>query len=220
VSLASVRARVEAASRRSGRDSSEVTLVVVGKGRSVEAIGELYEAGHRDFGENRANELAEKASVLPSDIRWHFVGHLQSNKARVVRPLAAMLHSLDRRSLAEAWLKGSGPPPPVLVQVNIGREPQKSGAEPERALEFASEATSLGLSVVGLMAIVPIVDHAEAARPYFSALATLRDEIAASLPSVTELSMGMTDDFEVAIEEGATCIRVGRAIFEPDHNSA
>ncbi len=219
MTLASVLARVEAAALRSGRDPAAVTVVAVGKGRPIAAIKELYAAGHRDFGENRANELAEKAAALPSDIRWHFVGHLQSNKARVVRPTAAVLHSVDRASLAEAWLKGPGPPPPVFVQVNIGREPQKSGVEPERALALATEVTALGLAVVGLMAIVPIVEQPEAARPFFSTLATLRDEIAGELPAVTELSMGMTDDFEVAVEEGATCIRVGRAIFEPDHNS-
>lgn len=212
-------ARVESAAGRCDRHPSEVTLVAVGKGRPVEAIVELYEAGHRDFGENRADELAAKAAVLPSDIRWHFVGHLQSNKARMVRPTAALLHSLDRASLAGAWLKGSGSAPPVLVQVNIGHEPQKSGVDPERALEFAIEVSSLGLTVAGLMAIVPMVDEPELARPYFSALASLRREIAEVLPTVSVLSMGMSDDFEVAVEEGATCIRVGRAIFEADYDA-
>lgn len=219
MSLESVRDRVEAACRRAGRDPDEVKLLVVSKGRPVEAIIRLYELGHRDFGENRADELVEKAAQLPEDIRWHFVGHLQSRKARSVRPLASYLHSLDRDSLAKAWLKGAGPPPPSYLQVNIGREPQKYGVEPEEAVEAAVRFDSLGLPIVGLMAILPIVPEPEAARPYFRALAELRSEVVARVPSAVGLSMGMTDDFEVAVEEGATVIRVGRAIFEESHRT-
>lgn len=213
MSLASVRARMAAAAARSGRDPEATSLVIVSKERPLEAIMDLYEQGHRDFGENRAAELAEKASRLPGDIRWHFVGHLQSNKARSVRPVAAVLHSLDRASLASAWLKGAGVPPPAYLQVNVGKEPQKSGVDPDGAARLVAEVCRLGIEVVGLMAIAPMVAEPSDARPHFARLRELRDDIAREHPGVTGLSMGMTDDFEVAIEEGATCIRVGRAIF-------
>jgi pyridoxal phosphate enzyme (YggS family) len=183
----------------------------------VDEILRLYDRGHRDFGENRAGELAEKVGALPGDIRWHFVGHLQSNKARLVRPVGAVLHSLEGLSLAKAWLKGPDTPPPCMLQVNIGREPQKSGADPDEALALARQVVGVGITLTGMMAILPILPTPEEARPYFRHLVAVRDEIRADIPSVVDLSMGMTDDFEVAVEEGATFIRVGRAIFEPDH---
>lgn len=211
--------RVEAAGRRAGRAASEVTVVAVSKGQSVDAIRSLYEEGHRDFGENRADELAEKASRLPSDIRWHFVGHLQSNKARMARPTVTCLHSLDRMSLAKAWLKGAGPPPPAYLQVNIGREPQKFGVDPDETEDTAVGFAALGVKLLGVMAILPIVDEPEEARPYFQQLAEVGKRVAAMVPGATGLSMGMTDDFEVAVEEGATVIRVGRAIFDQNHST-
>jgi pyridoxal phosphate enzyme (YggS family) len=174
---------------------------------------EVYGAGHRDFGENRAQELAAKAPELPGDIRWHFVGSLQSNKARLVRGTTFLLHSMDRRSLGSAWMKGPGMPPPVLVQVNTGDEAQKSGISPDEVPATLQWTARLGLDVRGLMAIPPIPDDPEDSRPHFRLLRQLRDEAAIEHPSVTLLSMGMTDDFEVAIEEGASLIRVGRAIF-------
>lgn len=219
VSLQSVLDRVAAACGRVGRRPEEVTLVAVSKGQPVEAIRALYDAGHRDFGENRADELAAKAAQLPADIRWHFVGHLQSNKARVVRPVASVLHSLDRESLALAWLKGAGSPPPAYLQVNIGREPQKSGVDPDDAVEAAVAFSALGIPLLGVMAILPIVSDPEQARPYFVQLVEVRDRVAAEVPEAVGLSMGMTDDFEVAVEEGATVIRVGRAIFD-GHSTA
>ncbi|MGH8911867.1 MAG: YggS family pyridoxal phosphate-dependent enzyme [Acidimicrobiia bacterium] len=218
MSLAAVEARVADAAARTGRDPESVTVVAVSKGRPVAEIARLYEGGHRDFGENRAVELAEKAAVLPADIRWHFVGHLQSNKARLVRPVSCLLHSLDRLSLAKAWLKGAGPPPPCLLEVNVGREPQKSGVDPDDAMGLAGQVSDLGLELLGVMAIIPVVAAPDDARRFFRDLVTMRDEIAARIPSVGRLSMGMSDDFEVAVEEGATVIRVGRAIFEPDHH--
>lgn len=200
---------------RSGRDTSEVTLVAVSKTKSAEEIMRVYEEGHRDFGENRAQELATKAPLLPDDIRWHFVGSLQSNKTRVVRPLSHLLQSMDRRSLALAWVKGPGMPPPVLLQVNVGDERQKSGADVEETDSLVEWMTGLGLDVKGLMAIPPVPDQPEASRRFFVMLRELRDRVAVRNPSVVELSMGMTDDFEVAIEEGASIIRIGRAIFGP-----
>lgn len=200
---------------RAGRDPDEVTLVAVSKTFSPERVMEVYERGHRDFGENRAREMVAKAAKLPEDIRWHFVGALQSNKARDVRQRTHLLHSMDRRSLANAWLKGPGHPPPVLIQVNVGEESQKSGVSPEEVAETIEWMTAMGLDIRGLMAIPPIPDRPEDSRPYFEMLRGLRDEVRGQASGLTELSMGMTDDFEVAIEEGASIIRVGRAIFGP-----
>jgi pyridoxal phosphate enzyme (YggS family) len=215
MSYESVVARMETALARAGREPASLTLVAVSKSMPVEAIAAVYEKGHRDFGENRAQEMAEKASRLPEDIRWHFVGALQSNKARLVRPITHLLHSMDRESLAAAWAKGNGLPPPVLVEVNIGREPQKSGVYPEDAAAVIDRIAEMGLDVRGLMAIPPIAEEAEGQRRHFSALRELRERLSIARPALRDLSMGMTDDFEVAIEEGSTLIRVGRAIFGP-----
>lgn len=214
-----VMSRVSEAARRVGRDPGEITLVAISKTKSVADILDVYEQGHRHFGENRAGELAEKAPHLPSDITWHFVGALQSRKARTVRPIASLLHSMDRRSLASAWLKGQGHPPPVLVQVNLGEEEQKAGVAPDGVLDALDWMVAMGLDVRGLMAIPPIPQQPEDSRPYFHQLREIRDGVVGTYPSIIELSMGMTDDFEVAIEEGASIIRVGRAIFGP-RNSA
>lgn len=218
MSLAEVADRVEAALARSGRSPGSVTIVAVSKGRSPAEVKALYDQGHRDFGENRADELAEKSVALPTDIRWHFVGHLQSNKARTVRPSAFLLHSMDRMSLAKAWLKGSGPPPPALLQVNIGREPQKSGVDPAEAAAVAAAITALGVPLAGVMAILPIVADPESARPYFREMIDVGRQVNVEVTTADQVSMGMTDDFEVAVEEGATLIRVGRAIFDVGHN--
>lgn len=215
MSYADVMTRIEEAAGRSGRTKEEVTLVAVCKTMSPDQILSVYEQGHRDFGENRAQEMADKAGQLPADIRWHFVGALQSNKAKLVRSRTHLLHSMDRRSLANAWLKGPGLPPPVLLQVNMGEEQQKSGVLPGEVAETVDWMAEIGLDVQGLMAIPPIPETAEDSRPHFVALRRLRDDVATAAPSVRQLSMGMTDDFEVAIEEGASIIRVGRAIFGP-----
>lgn len=207
--------RVAAAAERSGRSPGEVRLVAVSKSKPVEEILEVYGAGQRDFGENRAQEMAEKAAMLPDDIRWHFVGSLQANKARMVRPITHLLHSMDRRSLAEAWAKGAGLPPPVLVEVNVGGEEQKGGIAPGEVESLLGGLDELAIPVPGLMAIPPVASHSEEMRPHFRALRSLRDSLSPTWPSLVELSMGMTDDFEAAIEEGATIIRVGRAIFGP-----
>ncbi|MEA1903378.1 MAG: YggS family pyridoxal phosphate-dependent enzyme [Actinomycetota bacterium] len=207
--------RLAGAASRAGRDVAGITLVAVSKTKSTAEIMEVYDQGHRDFGENRAQELVEKVPELPDDIRWHFVGSLQSNKARVVRPVAYLLHSMDRISLAGAWMKGIGMPPPVLVQVNVGDEPQKSGVTVAETPEVVGKLVEMGLEVEGLMAIPPVPESPDDSRRHFAALRDLRDRLVAEYPSVRELSMGMTDDFEVAVEEGASIIRVGRAIFGP-----
>ena len=214
-----VMARVAAAAARAGRGTGDITVVAVSKTMSPDDVLAVYEQGHRDFGENRAQELEEKAPLLPADIRWHFVGSLQSRKARTVRPIAHLLHSMDRRSLATAWLKGPGRAPPVLAQVNLGEEGQKSGVAPEEVGEAIEWMLGVGLDVRGLMAIPPAPATPEDSRPFFERLRRLRDEVVASHPVVAELSMGMTDDFEVAIAEGASIIRVGRAIFGPRNST-
>lgn len=185
-------------------------MVVVSKGRPVEAIRALYDAGHRDFGENRAQELMAKAPQLPADIRWHFVGPLQRNKVNAIRPLVALLHSLDRTKLAAAWVR-EGPAPPALLEINLGAEPQKHGFLPEEAADGAEAVIDLGVDLRGVMSIPPA---GRPARPYFDRLVQLRDQLRARHPAVTAVSAGMTDDFEEAIRAGATTIRVGRAIFE------
>lgn len=213
MSLERVDERIRAACEQAGRVRDSVELIAVTKGHDPGEIRRLYDQGQRDFGENRAQELRDKTDELPGDIRWHFIGPLQSNKVRIVRPAVVALHSMDRSSLATAWLKGPGDPPPVYLQVNIGSEEQKSGVDPGEVAAFCDRLVDLGHTVLGLMAIPPLSDDPEDARPYFRELRRLRDEIVLAHPSVTGLSMGMTDDFEVAISEGATSIRVGRAIF-------
>ena len=209
--LSEVQDRVAAAAAAAGRDRDEITLVAVTKYASDAQVRAAYEAGLRDLAENRARRLEERSALLPGDVSWHFVGRLQSNKARRVRPVTALLHSLDRESLAEAWLKGPGRPPPALIQVDTGDEDQKGGVPLEGAPALADRVIRLGIEVRGLMAIPPADEDP---RPHFEALRRLRDRIAADHPAVRELSMGMSADMEAAVAEGATILRVGRAIFD------
>ncbi len=211
--LDSVRRRIEAAVARADRSPNDVTLVIVSKGQSVDSISALYDRGERDFGENRAQELAAKVGQLPRDIRWHFIGPLQSNKARIVRPIVTLLHSLDRPELGPAWMKGPGLAPPALLQVNIGKEQQKHGIDPADAVGVFADLVGTGINLAGLMAIPPLANDPEATRPFFGEMRRLAILVEREHPGGTALSMGMTDDFEVAIEEGATFVRVGRAIF-------
>lgn len=215
MSYQEVMERVARAAESAGRPPEDITVVAVSKTFSPDDIRSVYEQGHRDFGENRAGELAGKAEVLPDDIRWHFVGALQSNKARIVRDVVSLLHSMDRRSLGKAWMKGKGLPPPVLMQVNVGNEEQKSGVTVDDVSSALDWMKTMGLDVRGLMAIPPLPDAPEDSREHFVTLREIRDQLLSTHPSVVELSMGMTDDFEVAIAEGASIIRVGRAIFGP-----
>ena len=208
-----VTTRMRSAADRAGRSSEDVTLVAVSKGHSSESILEVYSAGHRDFGESRGQALAAKAHELPSDIRWHFIGPLQKNKVRLVRQDAFLLHSFDRDSLVGPWLKGPGDCPPALLQINIGREPQKAGVEPDEVSETFERWEASGIPLRGIMAIPPVTETAEAARACFVEMRLMRDIIAATSGHPLELSMGMTNDYEVAIEEGSTMIRVGTAIF-------
>lgn len=215
VSYREVMDRVATAAEEAGRSAGEITVVAVSKTMSPEDVLAVYEQGHRDFGENRAGELVEKADALPDDIRWHFVGALQSNKARSARGVVGLLHSMDRRSLGKAWMKGQGLPAPVLLQVNVGDEGQKSGVAVDEVVPALVWMGELGLDVRGLMTIPPLPETPEESRRHFVTMRNIRDEVVAEHSSVVELSMGMTDDFEVAIAEGASIIRVGRAIFGP-----
>ena len=215
MSYQEVMERVATAAKNAGRSPDDITVVAVSKTFSPDDILAVYEQGHRDFGENRAGELAGKAEVLPDEIRWHFVGALQSNKARMVRDVVDLLHSMDRRSLGKAWMKGKGLPPPVLIQVNVGDEEQKAGVAVDEVSSALEWMVSMGLDVRGLMAIPPMPETPEDSREHFVRLREIRDQIVSAHPSIVDLSMGMTDDFEVAIGEGASIIRVGRAIFGP-----
>ena len=218
-SVAAIHERIADACRAAGRDPTGVTLVAVAKTFPADAIQAALAAGVVDIGENRAQELKQKAAVLSDHrIRWHFVGPLQTNKVRSVVGTATLIHSVDRPGLAAAIGRRAatlGLIQDVLVEVNVAGEPTKAGVEPARARPFATECAALeGLRVRGLMAIPPR-GTPEEVRHHFRALAGLRDEVVQDVPDATELSMGMTEDFELAIGEGATFVRIGRAIFGP-----
>lgn len=216
---ASVLARVAAAAERAGRTPGEVTLVAVSKTWPVDVLKDAAGAGVEVFGENRAQELREKHAVLGDRVRWHFVGPLQSNKVRHVAGVAELVHSVDRYGLAEAIARRAhslGIVQDVLVEVNVGGESTKHGVEPAQAARLAEEVAGLdGVDVRGLMTIPPRAADPDETRPYFRDLRALRDLVVRAVPGATELSMGMSADFEQAIEEGATIVRVGEAVFGP-----
>lgn len=215
-----VEARVAAACGRCGRKREEVTLIAVSKTKPVEMIRELMAAGVRDFGENKAQEMKEKSEQIGEPLHWHFIGHLQTNKVKYVVGRACLIHSVSSLHLAEAIQKEADKKNvqcPVLVEVNIANEVTKSGIGEADAVELVRQVAALpNLKVRGLMAIAPPVEDPEENRPYFREMRRLAESIREmGLPGVSmeELSMGMTGDFEVAIEEGATMVRVGTAIF-------
>jgi pyridoxal phosphate enzyme (YggS family) len=214
--LTVVHERIARAARRAKRDSAAVRLVLASKTQPPEAIRAAYAAGAREFGENYVQEAAVTQETLAdlSGLRWHLIGHLQTNKARDAANRFALIHSLDSARLASA-LGRARPAPrvPVLIEVNAAGERSKTGvaaAEVERLIGDARAA----VEILGLMTIPPPASDPERSRSYFAALRAMRDRLAASTGlALSELSMGMTDDFDVAIEEGATIVRVGRAIF-------
>jgi pyridoxal phosphate enzyme (YggS family) len=211
--LGEVEERVAAAARRTGRRPDEIELVAVGKGHPARVLREAFDAGQSTFGESRAQELMSKFGDLPAGVDWHFIGPLQTNKVRIVRPRVALIHSFDRDRLVKPWTKGVSHTPPALLQVNIGMEPQKQGIPPDLVNETFDRWAAAGIRLHGIMAIPPMGGTSEAARPYFARMREIRDRLSARAGRPLVLSMGMTDDFEVAIEEGSTMIRVGRAIF-------
>jgi len=219
--LARVRDRIVRAAAAVGRDPAEVRLIAVSKTKPASAIREAYAAGQRDFGENYAQELVQKAEELAdlTELRWHFIGHLQTNKARFVVRIAHMVHTVDGPSLARelgkrAAKEGRGDTLerlPVLVEVNVGGEPQKHGATASELKDvLASVDAEPALVLRGLMTMPP--NDLEAARRAFEALSSLR-ALHGGTKRLPELSMGMSDDLEIAIACGATLVRVGTAIF-------
>jgi len=219
-----VRERIGAAARRAGRSLEDIALMAVSKTQPAEHIREAYEAGLRVFGENRVQEFANKVNALRDlhNAEWHMIGHLQTNKAVRTAELFRAVDSVDSLKLAEkldAAARALGRKLDVLVEINVGAEEAKSGAAPDSPAldELLMAAPRLEALVFrGLMTVPPFSDDPQGARPYFRKLHELRDKIAArKLPAITmdQLSMGMSHDFEVAIEEGSTCVRVGTAIF-------
>ena len=215
--LVSVRRAIAGAARRSGREPDDVTLVAVTKTWPADVILEAIAAGATDLGENRAQEFKEKVTLLGDRARWHFVGHLQTNKVRHVVGACELIHSVDRPSLAESIAHraaAAGAEQDVLIEVNVAGDPNKHGVEPAGAVALALEVQAQeGVRVRGLMTIPPYARDPEQSRPHYKDLAALSAELVAELPGAGALSMGMSQDFEVAIEEGATIVRVGTAIF-------
>jgi hypothetical protein len=219
--IARVQERIDAACRRSGRRREEVRLVAVSKTHPPELIREVFQAGLVDFGENRVQEAKLKQGAL-ADLGpiWHLVGHLQSNKARLARELFQWVHSLDSMHLAQKLALAAAPGDtrlPVLIEVNLGEEASKAGVRENEVATMVEQIASLEtLDLRGLMVIPPFQANPEDARPHFRQLRLLaRDIESRHLPNVSmrDLSMGMSNDFEVAIEEGATIVRIGTAIF-------
>jgi pyridoxal phosphate enzyme (YggS family) len=209
--VAEVEARIARACERAGRSRDEVTLVAVSKTFPADFIDEAIEAGITEVGENRVQEARDKKPLVRGSARWHLIGHLQSNKSKDAVKLFEVIESVDSLELAEKIAKAAtaaGKRQELLVQINIGNEPQKSGIAPDEVDTTVKKIVALdGVDARGLMAIPPAVG-ADAIRPFFRELRMMRDST-----GLRELSMGMSEDFEIAIEEGSTMVRVGRAIF-------
>ncbi|HLI56624.1 MAG TPA: YggS family pyridoxal phosphate-dependent enzyme [Actinomycetota bacterium] len=228
--LAGVRERIAAAAERVGRDPAEVTLVAVSKGFDVASIRQALATGQRDLGENRVQEALAKykevGSLLPGVARWHFIGRLQRNKAKYLVGWVHCIHSVDRLELASEIDRraqdldgaGGGAGVEVLIEVNVSGEEAKGGVEPSALPPMLEAVAALpSLRVAGLMTMAPRVSLPDEARPYFRRLAGLRDEASRRYPELhlQHLSMGMSQDYEVAVEEGSTIVRIGEAIFGP-----
>ena len=215
--LVIVQARIGAAAYKVGRDASSIRLVLASKTQPSEVVRAAWEAGARDFGENYVQEAIAKRAELAdlTDIRWHLIGHLQTNKAKTAASAFELIHSVDSVRLAEAVARAQ-PSPRVhaLIEVNLGGEASKTGVAPDGVVAILDAARGK-IEVDGLMTIPPPpARRPEDSRPYFARLREMRDRLATeSGYALSELSMGMTDDFEVAIEEGATLVRIGRAVF-------
>ncbi|MCF8031736.1 MAG: YggS family pyridoxal phosphate-dependent enzyme [Desulfarculaceae bacterium] len=217
--LARVTARIAEAAKASGRKSEQVRLVAVSKTHPAEAVKQALAAGQLIFGENYVQESQDKIPAVGLGASWHFIGHLQSNKAKVAAELFDVIQSVDRIKLARALDRHAGSLGRrlgVLLQVNVGGEAQKSGCAPEQAFALAQEAAELpNLELMGLMTMPPFFNDPEAARPCFAELRRLAATLAPDLPpgAMAHLSMGMSGDYQAAIAEGATLVRVGTAIF-------
>ena len=218
--LKEVEAKIEAACKRAGRDRSEVTLIAVSKTKPVEMLEEAYGTGIREFGENKVQEMMDKYEVMPKDIHWHMIGHLQRNKVKYLMGKAALIHSVDSLRLAEEISAQSVKhevTTDILIEVNIAGEETKFGTDREEAIALVEAAAKLpNIHICGLMTIAPFVENSEDNRKYFQQIRQLSVDIKEkNIDNVDMriLSMGMTGDYEVAIEEGATMVRVGTGIF-------
>ena len=218
--LNEVRENIQKACEKAGRSPQEVTLIAVSKTKPLFMLEEAYEAGARDFGENKVQEIREKHPKMPEDARFHMIGHLQRNKVKQVLPHAVLIHSVDSYRLAEQISQEAGKlgiTAKILLEVNVAKEESKFGMMPEDVEEMAGQIAALPhLQIEGLMTIAPFVDDPEKSRPVFRKLYQLSVDIKKKNidnVSMSVLSMGMTGDYQVAVEEGATMIRVGTGIF-------
>ncbi len=218
--LKKISSQIEAAALSAGRDVSDIRLVAVSKTKPASMVDEAVRAGQSIFGENYVQEFIAKAAEVTSAVEWHFIGHLQSNKVKYIAGIATMIHSVDRLSLAQEidrqWGR-IGKVCTILIQVNVSGESTKSGTTSEEAVMLVRQVALLqNIRICGLMTMPPFFDDPEAARPFFRELRVLAQEIELlAIPgvSIKELSMGMSGDFEAAIAEGATLVRIGSAIF-------
>lgn len=221
--LTHIRGRIDQAAQRAGRSGDEVTLVAVSKTKPMAVIQAAYATGQRDFGENRLEELWEKVAAAQTlgltEIHWHLIGTIQSRKTEQAVGPFTLLHAVDRVKIAQRLSRdaaAAGCVLSILLEVNVSGEATKQGFTPAEVLEAAGELLALpALHIAGLMTMAPLVAEPAAARPVFRALRELRDELRTAYPTGdwSQLSMGMTNDFEIAVEEGATLVRVGSAIF-------
>lgn len=215
-----VEARIQAACERAGRKREEVTLIAVSKTKPVQMLQEAYDLGNRIFGENKVQEIVDKYDALPADISWHMIGHLQRNKVKYIIDKVTLIHSVDSLRLAETIEKEAakkGVTADILIEVNVAKEDTKYGVMPEDAARLVSQISVMPhIRIKGLMAIAPFVTNPEENRIYFQRLRNLAVDIGENKSdnvTMSVLSMGMTNDYEIAIEEGATMIRVGTGLF-------
>ena len=218
--LEQVQKNITAACEKAGRDRNEVTLIAVSKTKPVDMLQEIYDCEIRDFGENKVQEMCDKMEVLPKDIHWHMIGHLQTNKVKYIVGKTALIHSVDSLKLANEIQKQAEKKDviaEILVEVNIAEEESKFGIHKEETVELVKKIAKLpNIRIKGLMTIAPFVENAEDNRLYFREISQLSVDIKnqnIDNVSMDVLSMGMTGDYMVAIEEGATLVRVGRGIF-------
>ena len=218
--IAEVNGIIDSACSKAGRDRDDVTLIAVSKTKPVEMLKEAYDTGIRDFGENKVQEIMDKYDKLPDDIRWHMIGHLQTNKVKYIADKVYMIHSVDSYKLAveiSKYAVKAGREIPILIEVNVGDEESKFGVGFEEAEDLIRQIAPLpGLKISGLMAVAPYVVDSEENRAYFAHLKQLSVDITTKNidnVSMSVLSMGMTGDYAVAIEEGSTYVRVGTGIF-------
>ena len=218
--LAQVQKNINESCSKINRDPNEVTLIAVSKTKPVEMLKEAYDAGARVFGENKVQEIVDKYDQMPSDVKWHMIGHLQRNKVKYIVDKVAMIHSVDSLRLAETIEKEAAKKAvivPILIEVNVAQEESKFGLKPEEVLPLIEQIADFShIQIKGLMTIAPYVDNAEENREIFRELKKLSVDIAAkNINNVTMsvLSMGMTGDYMVAVQEGATMVRVGTGIF-------